>query len=195
MPDESFVIFDTEYTTWDGALQSAWAQPWQYREIVQIGAIRVDKNSLTEIDHFDVLTKPVKNPELSEFFTKLTGITNEALAERGIEYGTALQDFYDWCGETVAYSYGNDTMMMAETTALHDLHPYPTTETVYFCCITPFIRRIAPSTLGVHSGELANFLKLEIKGGSAAHNALHDCRSILATIKYGVEKKGLVLPF
>lgn len=33
-----FVIFDTEYTTWEGAADRDWTGPGEHREVVQIGA-------------------------------------------------------------------------------------------------------------------------------------------------------------
>ena len=48
------VIFDTEYTSWDGAQESGWICENQYREIVQIGSIIVDWPSCTVVDSLDI---------------------------------------------------------------------------------------------------------------------------------------------
>ena len=191
---ETFIIYDTEYTTWDQALQERWAEPWQHREIVQIGAIRVDKKTMKEIDSFNVYTKPVRNPVLSDFFIDLTKITNEQIAAEGIPFGEGLVKFLDFCTGDVAYAYGWDEVIIGENIAWHDLHPYPIAS-ASFADIAPYIRKVDPNTKGINSGNLASFLNLPIDGGIHAHNALHDCRSILAVLKHGVSDLKIQLPY
>ena len=36
-----FVLYDTEYTSWEGSLQRGWSRPDEHRELVQLSAIRV----------------------------------------------------------------------------------------------------------------------------------------------------------
>ena len=75
------IIADLEYTSWEGALESGWSAPGQFREIVQIGAVRVDAgDGFVEMAHFSMLVRPTINPELSDYFVTLTGITNDAMA-------------------------------------------------------------------------------------------------------------------
>jgi inhibitor of KinA sporulation pathway (predicted exonuclease) len=76
-----FIIADLEYTSWECALESGWSAPGQFREIVQIGAVRVDAgDGFAEMAHFSMLVRPTINPELSDYFVTLTGITNDAMA-------------------------------------------------------------------------------------------------------------------
>src|SRR5690606_28807495 len=44
MPE--IIFYDTECTTWEGALANNWGEPWQHREIVQVAAARFDTGSL-----------------------------------------------------------------------------------------------------------------------------------------------------
>ena len=67
------VIFDTEYTTWEGAMERNWSGPGEYKEIVEIGAVLVETDNFSEVDTFSAYVKPVKNPKLSELFINLTG--------------------------------------------------------------------------------------------------------------------------
>ena len=46
------IIFDTEFTAWEGSLARNWNGPGEYREIIQIGAILVDTQNLQELDFF-----------------------------------------------------------------------------------------------------------------------------------------------
>jgi len=68
------IIFDLEFTTWAGAQDRDWSHPGEFREIVQIGALRVDAASLEIVGEFDRLVRPRRNPLLSEFFQELNGI-------------------------------------------------------------------------------------------------------------------------
>ena len=56
----------------------------RFREIVQIGAVRLNPETLKPAAEFDMLITPRLNPILSDFFVQLTGITNEELAKRGV---------------------------------------------------------------------------------------------------------------
>jgi len=65
LPAGDFVIADLEYTSWEGALERGWDRPGEFREIVQIGAVKVQRSdSLRESDSFMVLVAPTLNPVL-----------------------------------------------------------------------------------------------------------------------------------
>ncbi|MEK7109115.1 MAG: 3'-5' exonuclease, partial [Patescibacteria group bacterium] len=98
---EKFVLFDTEFTSWEGAMARNWSGPGEYREVIQIGAIRVDK--LQEAGSFCVYVKPIKNPELSAFIKELTGISQETVDKEGKPLGEALSGFKDFVGDLPAY--------------------------------------------------------------------------------------------
>ena len=71
---DGIVGFDMEWTAWEGSWSRSWSAPGEYREIVQIGAVKLDGgNALGERDSFDVLVRPPRNPVLSDYFIALTG--------------------------------------------------------------------------------------------------------------------------
>ncbi|MDD9911991.1 MAG: exonuclease domain-containing protein [Alphaproteobacteria bacterium] len=108
MPD-SIIIYDTEYTSWQGCAQKGWGRTGQYRELVQIGAIKLHKGQpWQEAETFDVLIKPVINPVLSSYLTNLIGITQSQLDAEGLATAEALQQFADFCGDSLVYSNGQD---------------------------------------------------------------------------------------
>ena len=74
------VIFDLEFTAWEGSMESRWMRPGELTEIVQIGAVKLDAASLKEVDAFEMLVKPRVNPVLSDYLVSLTGIGNRQLA-------------------------------------------------------------------------------------------------------------------
>ena len=83
------VVFDLEFTAWPGSIQSQWSRPGEFREVVQIGAVRLSPRTLKPVEEFEMLIIPRLNPVLSDFFVQLTGITNEALTRRGCPPGRA----------------------------------------------------------------------------------------------------------
>jgi len=39
---QQIIIFDTEYTAWEGAKERNWSGSGEHREIVQIAAVKID---------------------------------------------------------------------------------------------------------------------------------------------------------
>lgn len=69
-------VLDFEATCWEGERNDS------IREIIEFPSIlySVDfKNNITKIDEFDKFIKPTINPILSEFCSKLTGITQNTV--------------------------------------------------------------------------------------------------------------------
>lgn len=107
-----FVVFDTEYTTWEGSNKRGWTGPNEHREIVQIGAVLVSRD-LSELSSFRCLVKPTKNPKLSQYFVDLTRITQEAVDTGGFTYPDALTHYASWVGGLQMYCWGMDLEIMA----------------------------------------------------------------------------------
>ena len=80
----SFVIFDTEYTSWAGCQKNGWKGN-QKKEIVQISAIKLSDN-LNVICECNILCKPIINPILSDYFVELTHITNDQIMNMEISF-------------------------------------------------------------------------------------------------------------
>ena len=68
-------IFDLEYTAWECSMARSWLTPGEFREVVQIGAVKLDADSFAAQAEFEVLVRPRFNPVLSPYFEKLTGIS------------------------------------------------------------------------------------------------------------------------
>ena len=75
------VVYDLEFTSWPGFLEVGFKAPGKYPEIVEIGALRVDRrHGYRELDAFACYVRPRINPDLSGYFTRLTGITQQMVA-------------------------------------------------------------------------------------------------------------------
>ena len=48
LPD-TFIIFDTEFTAWEGSQERKWSGENEFRELVQISAIRVKKKVILSL--------------------------------------------------------------------------------------------------------------------------------------------------
>ena len=87
---QTLVIFDLEFTAWPNSMAGHWLTPGQFKEVVQFGALRLELENLAVTATFDCLVKPRINPVLSEYFERLTGITNVRLAKEGVDFETAI---------------------------------------------------------------------------------------------------------
>src|ERR1700744_5901689 len=93
IPMPALTVFDLEFTAWECSMASHWLRPGEFKEVVQIGAVKLDGASFEIIDEFDVLVQPRINGRLSGYFETLTGITNPQLRERGVDFAQAYIRF------------------------------------------------------------------------------------------------------
>ncbi|MCC2617066.1 exonuclease domain-containing protein [Aestuariibacter halophilus] len=176
-------MLDTEFTAWPGSMARNWRGDNEHREIVQIGACRfiVTATGARPGATFNVLIRPQRNPQLSDYFVKLTGIEQAMIDNMGIDFPSALKQFHDFThqGQLACFCWGNDVDVLAENCRLHDI------------AMPPFrqwrdLRQLAQSH-GVSashndSGQLAQALGIPLLGHN--HNALFDVRSIGAALNH-----------
>ncbi len=184
------VLYDTEFTSWEGAAASDWAEPWQYKEIVQLAAMKVDLDSLEELETFNCLVQPQLNPTLSDYFIELTGITNEEVASKGVLYEVMYQKFINFVGDVKAYSYGRDDLVLHENLDLYTIQGLD--NRLAFGDLHPFFRKLGVDPAIVNSGALAKYFKVDID--IHEHNAMDDVRSIFAALKH-LKSKGVAFDF
>ena len=190
----SFVIFDTEYTSWKGCQENGW-QGSQKREIVQIAAIKVS-NKLEVLDSFNALCKPSINPVLSDYFVNLTHITNEQVTKYGKPFQETYKSFTKFVGNDVCYSHGwgaeysskSDGEIIEENLKLYDL---TARKDIKYRNIAPIFKRLyIENKINIKSqssgqiaeilGLVGNIKKLQLN----SHNALYDVYSIVEGLKY-----------
>jgi inhibitor of KinA sporulation pathway (predicted exonuclease) len=171
-----YVIFDTEYTAWEGSQARNWSAPGEYREIVQLGAIKVDKGH--ETDYFLMYAKPTKNPKLSAYIIDLTQVTQADIDTKGVPFATLINQFAEWTESLPLYCCGHDGTVLTENCDLvgvsdpiadaryHDIRPY---FAAYGVDPAQYMSSSIPRAFGVTPPP-------------AAHDALNDARSILCAI-------------
>jgi len=113
------VIFDLEFTAWEGSMESRWTRPGELTEVVQIGAVKLDPGSLKEVDAFEMLVKPRVNPILSDYLVALTGIDNKQLAARGVDFIAAYRAFLDFTAASHAWAHGRDDLILSGNLKLY----------------------------------------------------------------------------
>lgn len=185
--DPRIILFDTEFTTWEGAMARNWSGPGEYREVVQIGAIKIETESFTEISSFNLLIKPVKNPALSEYFMNLTQISQEAVDRNGVPFHTALKECTDWVEGFQLYSWGLDGDVLASNAKLLSV-PFPFSSGR---CkdIRPVFSNWGIDTKNYMSSTIPLAFGLPLRDN--AHDALNDARSIADGLRGLKEKLGM----
>lgn len=184
------VIFDTEYTAWEGSQRRNWTAPGEFREIVQIGAIQVDIETFDETAAFTVLVKPTLNPVLSAYISELTGITQNEIDTQGVSLNCAVERFLSFCGGRSIYCYGSDGLIIAKNLALAGLRgAWPGLRSHN---IGVWMAQQGLDVLRLNSGRLAEAAGATFEGRE--HDALGDCRSILAAVK-ALTARGAHNPF
>jgi inhibitor of KinA sporulation pathway (predicted exonuclease) len=172
-------VFDLEYTAWAGSLAQSWLTPGQFREVVQIGAVRLDANSFAVLEEFDVLVRPRFNAGLSPYFENLTGITNAELQKGGVDFTQAYDRFIAFAGDGPIAAFGHDEQVLAENLrlyAIRDARPLP-----LFYDLRGWFAVQGVDPRGRHSCDIAPALGLAVSGRD--HNALDDAKSLAAAME------------
>ncbi|NWH08320.1 MAG: exonuclease domain-containing protein [Alphaproteobacteria bacterium] len=181
---DDLVIFDTEFTAWEGSVARGWSGPGEHREIVQIGAIRLCYPHLEEQESFEILIRPRINSVLSDYFVALTGITNERLTQEAVDFADAAKRFLKFLGSSPYMCFGRDDRIMAENAALYGLH-----EEIRFpeaSDIALWMMRAGLDVRGLNSCNLARAAGAKFDG--RPHWAIDDARSIAAAMRALKEK-------
>lgn len=187
------IIFDTEFTAWEGSAQRNWSLDWEHREIIQIAAVKVDLNlsGAQVVSSFNTLVKPVINPSLSDYIIQLTGIEQNVLDNMGVDYQAALLQLFSFCsqGTLPCYSWGNDKRILIDNCLLNGIQMPDFSANFYN--LHNMARTANIDGAHLCSGELASHLGLDLNGH--IHNALYDVRSIALALNQWLEK-GLFKP-
>jgi inhibitor of KinA sporulation pathway (predicted exonuclease) len=115
------VVFDLEWTAWEGSLARNWSGPGEYREIIQIGAVQLDATSFDLLAVLDRLVQPVRNPVLSDYIMKLSGLTNARMQAEGVSLKSALAEFEVFVGGRPLWCNGADAAVLRDNCLLQSL--------------------------------------------------------------------------
>ena len=175
------IIADTEYTTWPGALESDWVEPWQEKEIFQLAAIKVDLDGFIETDSFDRLIIPRLNPQLSDLAVSLTSIPQERLDNEGVSFAQGLKEFFDFTegGALPVICMNGDAAVFRRNCEINNI-AFPFAQN--FHRLRPFLESQGIDVAKNSSGTLHLLTDQPLAGHT--HYALHDDRSMRSFLAY-----------
>lgn len=183
-PAATLTVFDLEYTAWECAMARHWLEPGQFKEVVQIGAVKLDGRDLSVLDEFDVLVRPRINPELSPYFETLTGITNAEVAGRGVDFAGAYARFAAFAGGGPICAFGHDEWVLEENLRLYGITEFPALPR--FQDLRSWFAACDIDPRGKLSCEIGPSLGIAFQG--RMHNALDDARSMAASMEEMVRR-------
>jgi inhibitor of KinA sporulation pathway (predicted exonuclease) len=180
----ALTVFDLEYTAWECSMARHWLTPGEFKEVVQIGAVRLDGRTLAVLGEFDLLVKPRINPALSSYFEQLTGITSAEVAVRGVDFHEAYARFAEFAGDGPICAFGHDEWILEENLRLYGITDFRALPR--FQDLRSWFAACNVDPRGLHSCEIAPSLGLAFQG--RAHNALDDARSMAASMEEMVRR-------
>jgi inhibitor of KinA sporulation pathway (predicted exonuclease) len=177
------VVFDLEFTSWEGSVARNWAQPNEEKEVVQIGAVKLRAQDLKILDSFEILVRPRFNSVLSDYFVQLTGITNDALAARAVDFITAYRSLLDFVGDASLWAFGRDDVVLAENLKLYGWKQDRTLPE--YQNVIPWFAAQGIDLTGKHACDVAETVGAVFKGHK--HDALADALGVATGIAKCVE--------
>ena len=171
------VVFDLEFTAWEGSMAEFWLRPGEFQEIVQIGAVKVDED-FNAGETFALLVCPRINPVLSPYLEGLTGITNETLGARGVDFAEAYGAFLAFCKGLPVVAFGRDDVVFIDNLRLYGMSDAP--------LLLPYINALTwmeeqgIDMRGLHACDVAPSAGVPFSG--RRHNGLDDALSVAAGI-------------
>ncbi len=180
---KSFVITDFEWTSWKGNysgknLEKEKRHRWQKKEIIQIGAIKVNKNFKIE-KKLNVYIKPVFNPVLSNYIQDLTGLKQSLIDKKGIKFEIAYKMFLNFTENKLIVSNGDDGNVLKLNLKYHNIkNKYSD----IFNIKSIFKNRYKIPKNILHSTIIHSHFGYKLYS-KKFHNPIEDCKNILKVIK------------
>ena len=160
--------------------------PRDEMEIIEIGALMQNAHDFEVVSEFQTFVRPVRNPRLTPFCTKLTSIT-QADVDAAPEFRTALETFGTWMAgfdDALFCSWGNyDRTQFQRDCRFHDL-AYPF-HTEHLNLSAEFSRSLnLRKKFGI--GRALRRLRLTFEG--TPHRGIDDVRNIARIVRRVCER-------
>ena len=181
------VIFDLEFTAWEGSLERDWQGPNEDPEVIQFGAVQIHmaESSWIMQQDFVQFVKPHRRSKLSSYIKNLTGITQKTIDEDAVSFPCALQSFFEFVPPNASLCVnGNDWEVLEQNCRINNVeNPFKKQQVID---VRPFIANrlgVDVSSDQVHSYRLGNNGNLPNR---KPHDALSDaCAIAQALINFG----------
>jgi inhibitor of KinA sporulation pathway (predicted exonuclease) len=169
-------------------MAEGWLRPGQFREVTQIGAVRLDAGTFDERGVFERLVKPRLNPVLSAYFETLTGISSGRMQANGVDLLDAYAAFVGFARGARTFAFGRDDLIFAENFKLYGIKWPPPAPP--YTNIAPWLR--AQGLNPRHAGDVAEAAGAAISGQK--HDALFEARSVARGVR-ALVARGATNPF
>lgn len=170
-----FFIIDVEATCWE-------QKPTDLvQEIIEFGCTIATLPDLNRIKTHSILVKPCIHPNLSDFCTELTGITQEMIDKDGVSYYLAHEELSDMiCDGDIMGSWGAfDRKIIRSNCHIHDCeYPFKTGHVNLKPMVAQLMRW---ESRGVGLMTAIQRLNMEFEG--KWHRGVDDARNILSILK------------
>jgi inhibitor of KinA sporulation pathway (predicted exonuclease) len=192
MNSDIFIIFDTEFTAWEGSQKRNWSLCWEHKELISISALKIKKtkNKLEIIDKLNCYIQPRINKQLSTYITNLTGITQNKIDTMGYDFEIVMEKFYTFSKNLELYSYGNDYSIIQENLDLYKIDidsKYRSWNNSFFD-IRFIFQSYGINTSNYTSGTVYKHFNLKPNQDIKIHDAEWDTYSLFLTLVYILEK-------
>jgi 3'-5' exoribonuclease 1 len=164
-----YVIVDLEATCWERGTSPA------RMEIIEIGAVLLESSAGQASREFACFVKPVVEPELSDFCTRLTSIRQEDVANAA-DFRTVFPRFLEWIGPEpfTLCSWGAYDLNQFRTDCLRHHLPFPITFERHINLKKEFARWKGIKPCGMKAALAILAIPLE----GQHHRAIDDARNI-----------------
>ena len=186
----TITVFDLEFTAWECSMARNWLSPGEFKEVVQIGALKLDADSFAPLAEFDCLVRPRVNFPLDPYFEKLTGITSEKVARQGWDFTAALASFLEFAQGGPIAAFGRDDKVLEENVRLYGMTGAPDLPVFYDLRGWFAVQGVDPR--GLHSCDIGPAVGVPFTGQT--HNALDDARSIAGAMAKMAGGRGAFRP-
>ncbi|MEM1066868.1 MAG: 3'-5' exonuclease [Pseudomonadota bacterium] len=188
---DTAIIYDVEFLTLEDSTTRFWCGPYDPDPVIaQIGAVKLDLTGTFEmIDTFRAYVTPPGRggpPQaIDPFFTRLTGISEAEIAEKGQPLGAALAAFDAFSGGARLWSWGKDEFnMVAISCYVAGLAP-PIPIERFGNAAALVLKAGMPydDVKRTRSNGLAAYFGMEIEG-LRAHDGLDDALSVAHALRH-----------
>ena len=178
LASSTITVFDLEFTAWECSMARHWLSPGEFKEVVQIGAVKLDAESFAPLAEFDQLVRPRVNFPLGPYFEKLTGISSGQVVRQGRDFAAAFAAFLDFAGDGPIASFGRDDKVLDENIRLCGMTGASALPVFYD--LRSWFAGLGVDPRGMHSCDIGPAVGIPFMG--RIHNALDDARSIAAAM-------------
>jgi inhibitor of KinA sporulation pathway (predicted exonuclease) len=172
------VVFDLEFTAWEGSMARSWLRPGEFKEVVQIGAVKVN-SAFSPLESFDMLVRPRLNPVLSAYLEKLTGITNDKVSAGAVDFAEAYRAFVSFTEGVPVLAFGRDDFVLFDNLRLYGMKDVPALPP--FIDLRAWFQANGMDIGGMHSCDIGPAAGVPFEGQT--HDGLCDALSLAAGVR------------